>query len=337
MSGLEGRGFAIRFGLLAACLALAAVNTGNNLLYLVLSLMIALVAVGWGLASRSLRRLDVHVRAPDQVEAGRPFLVGVEIAGRPGRLPSPWARASLEGLEADLPALDLPALPPGGRSVACATGRVARRGIHRDLRLELITSYPFGLLARRRSVPCAEPLVVTPRRFAIRHLRLPVPDDRGSRGASRPGEGTDLFNIRDYTPEDDARRIDWKASARVNRPMLREFEREREASLDLVLDERPSREAPPGAFDRMMETAASILDHCRDAGIRARLIVAGDGREAAALEGPAAMTHLAGAEPRPGRQPQLYGPPAAGIPRVVLSLSPEMATPLEIDWKEGRP
>lgn len=333
----ETRGFVIRFGLLAGCLALAAVNTGNNLLYLVLSLMIALVATAWALASRSLRRVEVRLRAPEEVVAGRPFLVGVEVTARPGRLPSPWARASLRGLEGDLPELDLPALPPGERSVACATARAARRGIHRDMRLELTTSYPFGLLARRRSIPQAEPLVVTPRRFAIRSLKLPDPDSRGSERVSRPGEGTDLFNLRDYTPVDDARRIDWKATARVNRPMLREFEREREIHLDLVLDERPSREASPAAFERMVETAASILDHCRESGIRARLIVAGDGREASSLEGRGAMSYLAQAQPRSGLQPHLYGPPRGGAPRVVLSMNHEMATPMEIDWKEARP
>ncbi|HXI03437.1 MAG TPA: hypothetical protein VNI57_09695, partial [Candidatus Saccharimonadales bacterium] len=87
-------GFLLRFGLLLGCLALAAVNTGNNLLYLILSLLLAVAIVAFAITGRSLRRVDARLLMPEEVAAGRPFMLGVEAAAAAGRLPSPWARVS---------------------------------------------------------------------------------------------------------------------------------------------------------------------------------------------------------------------------------------------------
>jgi uncharacterized protein (DUF58 family) len=334
---LREGGFLLRFGILLGCLALAAVNTGNNLLYLIFSIMIAVAAVSFFVTGRSLARVRADLQLPEEVVAGEPFLLGLRTEARPGRLPSPWARALVTGPEGALPELELPALAPGDRTVVCGPARVSLRGVHRGMKVTLRSRYPFNLFARSRRVRQGSALVVTPRRFPIRSLKVPTPDSAGSVAASRPGDGTELHNIRDYTPVDDARHIDWKASARMDRPMLREFEREHERALDLVLDESPFRGARPGAFDAMMETAASILDHCAESGIRARLLVAGPGAEAVALEGRDAMIHLAGAAPRTGPLPQLYGRGTAGVPRVILSLNPEIRTSFEIHWQDRRP
>jgi len=293
--------------------------------------------VAFIVTGRSLKRVDARLRMPEEAVAGSPFMVGLEASALPGAFPSPWARAVVTGPEGPFPGMDLPALPPGGRAVVCATARVASRGIHDGLGLSLQSTYPFSLFRRTRRIRPGGALVVTPRRHPIRALRVTTPDARGSVTAARPGDGMDLHNIRDYTPEDDARHIDWKASARMDRPMLREFERENERALDLVLDESPHRQARAGEFDAIVETAASILEHCRAGGIRARLIVAGGGSQPVSLEGREAMLHLAGAQPKPGPLPHLYGPARTGVPRIVLSLNPSLRTPFEIDWEEGGP
>jgi uncharacterized protein (DUF58 family) len=224
-----------------------------------------------------------------------------------------------------------------------ANARVRRRGIHENIGLNLTTRFPFGLFRRRSRRQVDVSLIVTPGRRRIRSLKVRTPASRGSLRASRPGEGFELFNIRDYTTQDDARRIDWKASARLHRPMLKEFEREQERALEIVVDERsaPSSGSRTGsedeAFERLLETAASILDHCEETGIRGRLLVPRDGAFHEALEGRSAMIYLAGARmradaPDPGPREE----PVAGIPRIVLSLNPSARTQIHVEWAEAR-
>jgi len=335
----ETRGSLWRFYLLLFSLLMAAVNTGNNLLYLVFSLMVAVGVVSFLAAGRSLRRLQAALRLPEEAIAGRPFLVGVEASAPAGGTPAPWSEAALVGLGEDGPVVQIPPLAPGARTVVCAQARARRRGVYGGFGLRLSSRYPFGLFRRSRRLRTADSVTVTPRRFAIREIGIDDPASQGEMRRARVGDGAELFNIRDYTSQDDARRIDWKASARLDRPMLKEFEKESERAMDLVLDERAAPGEEARRFERLVETAASILDHCEEKGIRARLVVPEAGG-ARALAGREAMAYLAAVEPRADADPP--PPPAAGsgaAPRVVLSLRRGEATAVGIEWEraEERP
>ncbi len=50
------------------------------------------------------------------------------------------------------------------------------------------------------------------------------------------GRGYDLYRIREYMPEDSARHVDWKATAKSGSLKVREFSREDERKLRLVFD-----------------------------------------------------------------------------------------------------
>jgi len=58
----------------------------------------------------------------------------------------------------------------------------------------------------------------------------------GFRLMRRRGEGTEFESLRDYVPDDDFRDIDWKASARRNKPITREYEIERSQNVMLMID-----------------------------------------------------------------------------------------------------
>ena len=333
---IERSGFLWRFLILLLCLAAAAVNTGNNLLYLILSLMVGMAAVATHLSARSLRRIDPILRLPGEVAAGAPFILGLEAKSADGRLPSGWAEARLRGAPIESGPITLPVLQPGGRTVVSATAMATRRGIHESVGVDLVTSFPFGLFRRRRRIDTGARLVITPRRRKIRSIAIETPTADGSVRAPRPGEGADLFNIRDYTTQDDARRIDWKASARLERPMLKEFEREQERALEILLDERAHAGDPPDAFEGIVETAASILDHCAEKGILGRLIVPHGEGSTAVLEGRAAMMYLAGVHPRPGAPAPLAADGEGGSPRIILSVDPAVRTRIHLEWAEPR-
>src|SRR5438309_11606713 len=66
----------------------AAINTGNNLLYLLLGMMLSLIIASGILSEMSLRGLEVTRRPPGRLHAGRPFLMGIALKNTKRRLPS---------------------------------------------------------------------------------------------------------------------------------------------------------------------------------------------------------------------------------------------------------
>jgi len=60
--------------------------------------------------------------------------------------------------------------------------------------------------------------------------------DWGVRLSQRRGEGTDFHQLRDFRVSDSLRQIDWRATARFNRPISREYQEERDQQVIFLLD-----------------------------------------------------------------------------------------------------
>ncbi|MHB1526277.1 MAG: DUF58 domain-containing protein [Candidatus Dormibacteria bacterium] len=114
------------------------------------------------------------------------------------------------------------------------------RGIHDFGRIVVRTTGPLGLWRRQTAIPAQEQVAVYPALAAIGRweglVRRGALQEMGVRSWRRFGEGTEFQGVRDYVAGDDFRRINWRASARLARPMLSEFEPERSRPIWLVLD-----------------------------------------------------------------------------------------------------
>jgi uncharacterized protein (DUF58 family) len=70
--------------------------------------------------------------------------------------------------------------------------------------------------------------------------------------------GSDLYRIREYLPEDTARHVDWKATAKSGALKVREFAREDERRLRVVFDNPAPGEITSANYERMVSMAASV-------------------------------------------------------------------------------
>ncbi|HKY31801.1 MAG TPA: DUF58 domain-containing protein [Candidatus Polarisedimenticolia bacterium] len=323
----------LRLAVLSAAIALAAINTGNNLLYLMLSLVLGLAAVSVAAARLAVGTLAVHVRLPDEAVCGRPMVATVRVRGRFRFLPQTWIDVTLAGPPCSIRwTVALPAAT--GQAAAAVQAIPVRRGLYERLPVIASTGYPLDLRIARRRLAWEGSLAVLPAFEPIRSLRWPG----GSAGA-RPGEassprqagaGVDLRTLRAYAPGDDARRIDWRSTARSGTAMVREFDRDEERRLRLVLDtEAPSDEA----FEAVVSLAAAIADLARRERLELSLELPG-GRvltdQAAIRRALAAVTRSeggAGADGRAGRVPPGGGGRGSSL---VLSADPARATPLGV-------
>ena len=131
-------------------------------------------------------------------------------------------------------------IPARGRAEARTTIRPARRGRFDLATVTVRVEGPLGLVARQRRLPCPGLLRVFPPFRSRDEAELRINKARilevGLRSAQGRGGGTEFDQLRDYSVDDEFRRIDWSATARAGRPIVRTYRAERNQTVILLLD-----------------------------------------------------------------------------------------------------
>ena len=250
-------------------LGVAAVNTGNNLAYLLCSMLLALIIVSGMLSDLTVRGLQATVTLPDAIHAAQPAIVTVALANRKRRLAS--YSVALEALDLPLPSrsgrlagwmprrtLDdrlraiglkdrrglgsarrlayVPRIPARTERVIGWEITFAARGRRRLPRLRATTAFPFGLFVKiGPPLIFDEDVLVFP---AIHPVRLPEiwKTASGESAARRRGRGHDLYNLRAYRAGDEPHLIHWPTSAKSGGLMVRELEEDATEDTRIVLE-----------------------------------------------------------------------------------------------------
>lgn len=244
-----------RTGLIGAGLLVAGFNTSNNLFYLIFTIMAASEIAGFFVSGRALRGLRAELIASRRARAGAPLRITIRVTNTRRRLPIPsllWRLRSATGEDVEI---RTPALDSG--AVGAGTGRLVpeRRGKLRFEGAEAWSDFPLGLARRVVRITPATPveILVTPRLASGSRAEAGL--RRGDvRGLPTPiGPGEDPLDARDYREGDDARWIDWKASARADRMMWRDRRGEPPRAQRILLD----RKGGPGpTFEARVSRAA---------------------------------------------------------------------------------
>jgi uncharacterized protein (DUF58 family) len=266
----------------------AAWNTGNNLLFLVFSLLCSTLFVGWIAARTSLRDLTVSARFPDHIFAAEPAPVIVTVRNTKRMLPSFSIFVEARGPNSETQpsarrryAKRLLAYFSYVPHHASAEQRVEqlfpKRGHVLIDGFELSTRFPFGFFRRRRRLRARNvDIIVYPKPEVISDKLHLLPMYAGRIPSLRRGAGHDLFSLRDYQPQDDLRHIDWKATARSRRLTVREFTSEDERRVTIVLDTRlpgEPHDALRQRFEKGVVQTASLLKHFVDERAEVRLVL----------------------------------------------------------------
>lgn len=255
-----------------------AINTGNNLLYLLLGWMMSVIIASGILSELSLRGLRVSRRPPARVFAGRPFLMGISLRNVKGRLPS--FSIEIEDLVDDKP-LDKKCyflkLPAGRTQTTRYRHTFSRRGLYRFDGFRLSTKFPFALFRKSRDVESPGELLVFP---AIHPVVPPPPSSQsgGEDARARLGRRGEFFGLREWREGDDARDVHWPSTARQGRLMVREFEEEAHRRATILLDNglpEGAGEADREALERAISLAASMSAHYLGRAYAVRLVARG--------------------------------------------------------------
>ncbi len=221
---------------------------------------------------------------PDRARAGDTLAVDVDVtAGRkraagltvlPDRLPPFVDALSEEGTE-------IPVLAPGETASVQLALRCRKRGVYRLRGFRAETALPLGLMVAQQIFVQPRTLRVAPRftplaRFDSPRGRRTQPG--GTASAFRLGDSFEFIGSREYREGDPVRAIDWRATARLSRPVVREYREEFLQRVAVVLDTHapmPPGLPPPPSFESAVSLAAAVCDYAVRAEFSVDVLAAG--------------------------------------------------------------
>src|SRR3954469_15687454 len=258
---------------LAVGVGFAAINTGNNLLYLLLGWLLSFIIASGILSEMTLRQLLVERRPPPRVFAGEPFLMEVVIKnGKPKRASYSIEVEDLQGgIPIDKRCYFLK-IPEAKSQRTSYRHTFVKRGLFTLTGYRLPTKFPFAPFRKSRDVEAPLEVLVYP-------ARVPVPRPppraftRGDAIADRLGRRGEFFGLRESRVGENRRDVHWKSSARTGRLLVREYEDELARRVVIAVDNAlpqevreavedgaltPAQEAQVNAVERGISMAASL-------------------------------------------------------------------------------
>jgi uncharacterized protein (DUF58 family) len=256
-------------------LVLAAVNTGNNLLFMILACLLAGILISGVLSRIVLTGIDLKFELPDHIFAKQPVLAEIELRNEKQVLPSFSLRVVGESKKVLAQILSQPVFFPYIPRASAARQKVElnfpRRGVYRQDAFGIRTRFPFGFLEKTRQVNSNIEMVVYPPVEPTDQFYEILPLLSGEMPSYYRGRGHELHSLRDYLPTDSARFVDWKVTAKTGNLVVREFSREDERRLILVLDpfvgppeegkDEQAASQQSDCFERAVSLAACIAWH----------------------------------------------------------------------------
>jgi len=152
-----------------------------------------------------------------------------------------------------------------------------RRGVYPVTGFVISTSFPFGFVEQRRFIEWRGEIVVYPQPQLPGDFTQLPPFAQGRLESRAKGSGNDLYAIRPYLTSDHHHHIDWKATAKTARLMVREFTRDDDWRITITFDSQADEQtAAAPAFDQIFERAvafaAGLITHFTEMGAEVRLV-----------------------------------------------------------------
>jgi uncharacterized protein (DUF58 family) len=225
--------------LLTIVVGFAAVNTANNLIYILASALLSYMLISGVFGRKNIHALTVQVLYPEELYAGTPTPVTVRLINPRTILPALLIRVLVEDGE-----VFFPYVAAAGSSDAMLQFSFPCRGPYRIDKIILASTFPFNFFTRFRTIrhafetmvfpkpkPCVEAIVERETRYR-----------RGDQPSDRLGDTTDILAIRDYIPGDPLKRIHWKSTAKTDRLKTREFSAADEPDVIIDFEQLPIRD-----------------------------------------------------------------------------------------------
>jgi uncharacterized protein (DUF58 family) len=309
--------------------AIAAMLSANNLLFLILAAMLATLVVSGFVGRLGLAGLELDLLLPEHISARRRVRAGVRLRNLKSWFPSfsiHLAGVGDSGFDSNL---YFPVLAGGAAIDEPVDVYFARRGSQKERSFQFSTRFPFGFAERREMVTARHEILVYPCLDPQPGFEELLAAVSGELEAMRRGRGSDFYRIRPYEALESARHVDWKASAHTGGLQVREFAQEQEPSVHIYLD----LDVAPGQdewFEKAIDCAAFLSVRLTLRGVHLRFrSQEADLRVPESADIHRVLRYLALVEPRPGAPAAPEAPDGRlNTYQVVFSARPQVVAAL---------
>ncbi len=241
--------------LIILLISVAALNTGNNLLFMILTILLAGILVSGMCSKTGLAGLELEMLLPEHIFARQSTPAQLRLKNIKRHFPSysltvssrlqEKKRLSRSGPAATSlhPVLAepiyAPYVPAGGTEVHQRVRlNFPRRGRYGQDEFLISSKFPFGILRRTRALALRCEVLALPNIQPSEAMANQFDRLAAEIQGRRKGRGDDLYSLRDYHDGDSARHVNWKATAKSQRLKVREFTDQEESRLTFIFDNR---------------------------------------------------------------------------------------------------
>jgi uncharacterized protein (DUF58 family) len=272
----EGR----RFLFATVLIALTAVNTGNNLIYLILSLMLSIIFLAALLLSINLSRLTLRMSVDHPVFVGDQTFASFKISNEKRYLPSYSLYVIAHGASSPV---YCSSIPPKGSVSKKIKITFSKRGLYSCGTFSVRSGFPFIVFEKQIAIPVSGEVMVYPAMTEVEEFLgdLSWQDDTC---VGKPAiSGDEIHSVREFRYGDDRRNIHWKATAKACSLMVKEYSTADTRKATIILDNLLPLEGE--AFEKIISAAGSFSRYFLDSGYIVRVLFCkkavpfGSGRE----------------------------------------------------------
>ena len=229
----------------------AALNTGNNLLYLTFGMMLSLIAVSGILSMLNLRKLDVSYTPKQNVFSYTPTSFKFTLSNKKKLIPS-YSITIQVGVEKAYVTYS----PPSTAKTLNIRCFFKKRGMNKFPEVIISTRFPFGFFKKWFSVDFDRTdILVFPKIEKIPLESLEFKHRVGELHSERSGLGDDLRSLKPFQEGDNPKFIHWKTSAKVGELIVRELHEDE--SKRAIIEFKPS--TSEWELEREITRSASIF------------------------------------------------------------------------------
>jgi uncharacterized protein (DUF58 family) len=256
-----------RFIFATVLIAVAAVNTGNNLIYLIFSLMLSFVFLAVVLLRMNLSRISLDVSIDHPVFAGEQTYASFTIKNSKKLIPVYSIRVTASGATHPVYCAYIAPKDSVKKEIQIT---FRHRGLYSYGKFFVQSGFPFILFEKSKALKVSGEVLVYP---ALMDVEQFIPDISGLEGhgiGKTAGFGNEIHSIREYRYGDDWRNIHWKASAKTSNIMVKEFALTDIRKITVIIDNLlPSRKE---VFEKTLSLGGSLAQYFLEAGYFVRVL-----------------------------------------------------------------
>lgn len=222
------------FIILCFIVGFSALNTNNNLLYLIFGVMLSLMVISGIISMINLSRIDIKLAGTPEIYALTPSEIVFKLTNQKPFIPSLSLTLEMGDNRSFL--IYLPAHSPRLVSMNCFFNT---RGWNNLPEMNIYTRFPFGFFKKWIRVEIKNSkILVFPNIHKIKLEKNSDLDYTGDDKSYKTGHSEELKSIRDYSAGDNVKDVDWKSTAKLNKLMVKEFFDNETKSAKIVFEPR---------------------------------------------------------------------------------------------------